>query len=174
MPTRPNYDQLPEAVRGFVHISEVDDGEFFAGELFRHKFDDAPPSLPHHVLAFLRLESGSLVPAAYCHFWMFGDICLVGGMSTDGRAFAKLDEPQRAELAAVGGMAHYLLHYGFARFTAVDAFFGHVGDERARVVDLAAGFVDTPHPPLMVHVPRELPDWRLRALIAKAHSLGPF
>lgn len=168
------HRRLPAPLRTHIAITEVDEGGFFAGELFRRKFGDPPPPVPHHVVAFVRTGEGGFVPIAYTHFYRTGAICLVGGMSTDGRAFAHLPEAMRQAVAAAGGLACYMLHYGFARFADAKAFFGHVGDARAREVDLRAGFRDTAHEHLMVYFPRPLPEPTQQALIAQAHAIGPF
>lgn len=166
--------RLPEPAREWISITEVEDGDFFAGPLFRRKFGDPPPALPHHIVAFGRREDASLVPVAYAHFLVFGDIALIGGMSTDGQGLTQLAQAAREAVSQAGGLALYLLHYGFARFSGISAFFGHVGDARAREVDLKAGFRDTQHEHLMVYFPEVLPEWKQKALIAKARSIGPF
>jgi len=169
------HQRLPAELRRWISITEVDDGAFFVDDLFRRKFGDAPPAMGqgHHVVAFVRSGEGSFAPIAYTLFTRIGEICLVGGMSTDGRAFAHLDEAARRAVAEAGGLAYFLLHYGFARFGAA-AYFGHVGDARAREVDLRAGFRDTGHEHLMVYTPRPLADAHRAALIAQAHAIGPF
>lgn len=168
------HRRLPVQLRTHIAITEVDDGDFFAGELFRRKFGDPPPPVPHHVVAFVRTARGDFAPIAYTHFYRTDAICLVGGMSTDGRAFAHLEPAAREAVAAGGGLAYYMLHYGFARFADAQAFFGHVGDARAREVDLSAGFRDTAHEHLMVYFPRPLPEPDQQALVAQAHAIGPF
>lgn len=169
------HQRLPHSLRAQLSITEVDDGAFFVESLFQRKFRDAAPSMQagHHVVAFVRTAEGAFVPIAYTLFRMIDQICLVGGMSTDGRAFAHLDQPARDAVAAGGGLAYYMLHYGFARYPAA-AFFGHVGDPRAREVDLRAGFRDTPHEHLMIYTPHPIPDHQRATLIAQAHAIGPF
>lgn len=169
------HRRLPMALRASIGITEVDDGAFFVDALFRRKFGDPPPPMGagHHVVAFVRAGEGAFAPIAYTFFRRIGEICLVGGMSTDGRAFAHLDDSIRAAVAEAGGLAYYMLHYGFARFGAA-AYFGHVGDPRAREVDLRAGFRDTGHEHLMVYTPQPLPAGKRAALIAQAHAIGAF
>ena len=121
----------------------------------------------------MRTAGEAFAPITYTFFTRIGEICLVGGMSTDGRAFAHLDEAARRAVTEAGGLAYYMLHYGFARFGAA-AYFGHVGDARAREVDLRAGFRDTGHPHLMVYTPRPLAAEHRAALIAQAHAIGAF
>src|SRR5690606_24072082 len=168
------HRRLPVALRERLLITEIAQGAFVVEEMFRRKFGDPPPRHPHHVVALVRSAAGAFVPIGYTHFHRVGDICLVGGMSTDGRAFAHLDDAARALVRDAGGLAGFLLHYGFAHFGWASAFFGHVGDARARAVDLRAGFRDSGHPYLMVYSPRPLVAQSRQRLIAQAHAIGPF
>ena len=53
-------------------------------------------------------------------------------------------------------------------------FFGYCGDARAESIDLRAGFEKTEHERLLKYFPKSLHPNIERALIAKAHALGPF
>ncbi len=159
----------------FVTCTEVDDGPFFVSGLFRRKFNGEPPAAAHHLLALVRLPSQQLAPACYAHFMPFGDIFLVGGVCTDGEVLRALPEPERLALKHCGGLYLHLLSYGFRRFAGhCEAFFGYCGDARAEEVNLAAGFVHTGHPHLLVHFHRQTHEVMQRALIAKAAAIGPF
>ena len=157
-------------------ICEVDDGAFFVGDLFRRKFGDVPPDVPHHIVSFYRDPEGRLFPASYVHFRPFGDTYLVGGASTDGRVIARMSEEERSAVKECGGLYLHALRYAFDRFAdRCQAYFGYCGDARALEVDLAAGFVETEHPHLLAYFHKPLEDYRLkRTLIAKIHSIGPF
>lgn len=158
-------------------LEVVERYEAIAGDLFQRKFgtQGPPDSWHHHICAFAPIAPGRLQLLGYVHFGVFGDTCLVGGMCTDGAALREFDAPTRATLTTPGGVAFQMLRYGFQRFARdFDAFFGTVGDPRAREVDLAAGFVETEHAQLLMYLPRPLPENHTRALQAKVLSLGGF
>jgi len=154
--------------------TEMAEGHRVVDALFQRKFGAPPPSEPHHLLVLYRGEAG-LVPVCYSHFMPFGDICLVGGSCTDGRAFEAMSEAERAAIRAADGVYYSLLRYGFERYAEdFTAFFGYCGDPRAEAVDLRAGFEKTAHDKLLKYFPRPVHPNIERALIAKAHALGPF
>ena len=163
------------AFSDFVRISEVDDGDFFAGELFRRKFGAPPPVQGHHFVAFLKNAENRFQAAGYLHCHEFGDIVLVGGGCTDGHQLRTLDAPQSHAVNEAGGILFNLLGYAFHHLhNRCDAFFGHCGNARAEAVDLRAGFVKTEHPNLLVNFHKPLHEVYQRALIAKAVAVGPF
>ena len=162
-------------LKDFIQVCEVDAGEFVVGELFRRKFGDAPPDVPHHIVTFYRAAPQHLVALSYVHFRPFGDICLVGGACTDGRGFAAMTPAQCDLVRAGDGLYFAALRFAFERLAPrFEAFFGYCGDARALEVDLHAGFRRTEHDKLLIHVPRPLHPNIERALVAKAHALGPF
>lgn len=166
---------MTERIEDFIHVSEVADGPAIAGELFTRKFGDPIPAEPHHVVTFYRKAPGELVVVSYVHFRPFGDICLVGGGCTDGRAFAHMTPAQREAVKARDGLLYGALRYGFERYAdRFDGFYGYCGDARAEAVDLRAGFRHTGHPRLLAYFPRPLHPNIERALTAKAFALGPF
>lgn len=166
---------MSEHFRDFVRFDVVQDGDWFAGALFRRKFGGAPPASGHHVVAFCRRPDGALATLGYAHFMPFGDIVLVGGVCTDGGVIAALDDAQRAAIEAAGGVYFNLLGYAFARFAAeCEAYFGYCGDARAETVNLRAGFARTQHPHLLVNFHKPQHEVMQRALIAKAAAIGPF
>ena len=167
--------QLPEHLTSFMSVLEASDGPFLVSEIFLRKFGHTPPVDGHHLIALFRNADGAYVPAAYVHMRAFGDICLVGGGATDGRAFANLSPPQRQTVTEEGGLFLQLLRFGFSRFAhRFSAFFGYCGDPRAEAVDLQAGFRHTAIPKLLIYTPSPLLDQVERALVAKAAALGPF
>jgi hypothetical protein len=173
--SRNPLDTIPEAIRPFFTISEVDDAEFFAGTLFRRKFHAPPPDFPRHLVAFYRSDDGNLHPAGFSHMRPFGDVYLSGGSCSDGGTIRIMSEPHRAAIQAAGGVWYLILKYAFAKFADdCDAFFGHCGDARALEVALAAGFERTDHPPVIVHWHKPLHEVFRRALMAKVVALGPF
>lgn len=166
---------LPNSLQGLVSLCEISDGPFVATDLFQRKFGQPPPGDPHHLLALIRTPGGAFVPACYAHFRAFGDICLVGGGATDGRAFASLTPEQGQIIRDAGGLFYFVLRFGFERFAdRFYAFFGHCGDPRAEEVDLHAGFRHTAIDKLLIYTPKPLLEQVERALVAKAAALGPF
>jgi len=166
---------FPAPLDSFLTVTELDEGATSFGPMFQHKFRETIPDFPCHLGVFLRLDGPRLVPLSYLHFRPFGDIMLVGGGCTDGRAFALMTPEQCAQVKAAGGILLHNLRYGFERFAdRCDAFFGYCGDPRAYEVDMQAGFVPTPHERLIARWHKPLDEVRRRALIAKAHAIGPF
>jgi hypothetical protein len=166
---------MNERFERFVRFDVVQDGDWFAGDLFRRKFAAAPPATEHHVIAFCRSPDGALATLGYAHFMPFGDIVLVGGVCTDGRVIAAMTDTQRAAIDAAGGVYFNLLGFAFARFAGeCEAYFGYCGDARAETVNLRAGFARTEHPHLLVNFHKPQHEVMRRALIAKAAAIGPF
>lgn len=166
---------LPEPLRAFLAISQLDDAGLFFGPLFERKFSHPVPDYPFHVGVFYRAATGHVLPLSYLHFLPCGELMLVGGLCTDGEVFASMSASERAAIDAADGVMVHALRYGFARLAdRCDAFFGYCGDPRAYAVDMQAGFVPTAHDKLIVHWHKPLDAMRQRALIATAHALGPF
>ena len=166
---------IDERLAPFVLVSEVDDGEFFAGALFRRKFGDSPPKMGRHIVAFYRRDESTFLAASYCHLWTQGTIGLVGGGCTDGRVLRAMDPGELELVNQAGGLLRQTLTFAFARFEAsLEAFFGHCGDARAKEVDLAAGFSETGVPNLLVRYNRVLDPTRRQELLQQAHAIGPF
>lgn len=173
--TMDSDDPLPPPLRGFLTITEVDSGDFLIGDLFRRKFGGGPPDVPHHLVVLYRDRAGGLHVAGYSHMRPFGDVYLSGGSCTDGSVIARMDAGQRKALYGAGGALFLILRYAFRRYAdQCDAFFGHCGNARALEVTRAAGFVPAGHQHLIVHWHKPLHEAVQRALIAKAHALGPF
>lgn len=80
--------------------------------------------------------------------------------------FVCVTEVAAGRLPPKGGLRQTLL-YCFTQFaTGLEAFFGHCGDARAKEVDLAAGFVETEDPHLLVRWTQPLPTERRQALFS--------
>lgn len=166
---------LPETLRAFFTITEVDSAQFLAGDLFRRKFGHPAPDIPRHVVALYRDGAGALHVAGFSHMLPFGDVYLSGGSCTSGDTLRRMDASQLQTLQAAGGVWYLILKYAFAKFADdCDAFFGHCGDARALVVAQEAGFVKLEHEHLIAHWHKPLHENVRRALIAKVHALGPF
>ncbi len=158
----------------FLLLTAISSGEAFA-DLFRRKFSHPLPDHGDHFVAFHRDGDGALWPLSYLNFNRFGDIRLVGGGCTDGAVIRRMSEAQRNAISDSGGVLVHLLRAGFKHFANdCDAYFGHCGDARAYAVDMAAGFVPTEHEFLLAFWHKPLHEVVRRALIAKAHAIGPF
>lgn len=159
----------------FIHVTEVDQGPPFAQGLFQRNYKADAPDFPHHVVAFLRREDGSLVPASYVHFTDCADMFLAGGAATDGDLLRGLPEVQRTALKDYGGLMLATLRYGFERWgPRCEAVFTCCGDARALATTPKLGFAETGVQYLLVAWQREVSARRQRELIAKARSFMPF
>jgi hypothetical protein len=170
----PMNENEPLSPHQSIVIEEVEHGGFFAGDLFRRKFGDDPPSIPRHVVAFAKPASGGVAVAAYLHLWRFEQVYMVGGLCVDGAVLRALPEEAQAAIRAVDGLAYFLLRYGFTRMTDCNAWYGYVGDARALQVDLRAGFERTDRPLLVARYNRAFDDAEREQLTRRIEALGPF
>lgn len=162
-------------ITDIIQFAHLDQADLVAGELFQRKFGDPLPDVPHHVVALYQKAPQQLITLSYLHLRPFGDIALIGGACTDGQAFAHMPEAHRALFTPDNSPYLHLLRYAFRTFTDhFDAFFGYCNDPRAEAVDLCAGFEKTEHPHLLAHWHKPLHPVFQRALLAKAHAIGPF
>ncbi|HEY0180406.1 MAG TPA: hypothetical protein VGC30_12370 [Dokdonella sp.] len=168
-------ETIPQTVRGFLTITEIDAADFLAGALFQRKFGSAPPDVGHHLVALYRDPAGALRLAGYSHMRAFGEVFLSGGSCSEGDTIRAMTAAERDAVYAAGGVWYLILKYAFRRYAdECDAFFGHCGDRRALEVAHAAGFVDAGPPHLIVNWHKPLQEVVRRALIAKVEALGPF
>lgn len=166
---------LPEGIRDFIIVTEIDDARLVVEPLFRKKFGQTPPQGPHHMGAFFVDDTGAARLICYSHMLPFGDVFLSGGSCTDGAVYRAMSDSQRQALAAAGGPYFWVLMHAFRKFAdRCEAFFGYSGDPRALEVAAVAGFVPTEHPHVMVHWHKALHEVMQRALIAKVAAIGPF
>jgi hypothetical protein len=159
----------------FLFIAEVTRAERFVGPLFARKLGGTPPDFGHHMVAFYARGDGAFLPASYLHLWTQGTIGLVGGGCTDGGVIRAMRPEEQRLVTEAGGLLFQTLRFCFARFgPELEAFFGHCGDDRAKEVDLAAGFRETGVPHLLERHNRELSAERRAALLAQAQAIGDF
>jgi len=174
MPRQP-VDVIPESLRSFLTITEIDDAEFLVGALFRRKFAAPPPDFRRHLVALYRGGDGGVRLAGYSHMRPFGDVSLSGGSCTEGETIRTMAPAHRDAIYAAGGVWYLILKYAFEKFADdCDAFFGHCGDARALEVAQAAGFVKTEFPPIIVNWHKPMHEVFRRALLAKVVALGAF
>ena len=172
---QPALSVIPEPIRGFFTITEIDDADFLVGELFRRKFGDPPPDFRRHLVALYRDADGATHLAGYSHMRPFGDVYLSGGSCSNGETIKRMQPHERDAVQAAGGVWYLTLKYAFRKYAdCCDAFFGHCGDKRALEVALAAGFVKTEVEPIIVLWHKPLAEVFRRALTAKVVALGPF
>lgn len=170
-----NSKLIPPSLRGWLTVSEVDDGPLIAGELFQHKYGHPVPDFGRHVVALYHPDAREPSVLSYLHFWRQGRIGLIGGGCTDGRVMRAMPPQQAAAINAAGGVLRQTLLYAFARFSAgIDAFFGRAGDTRAREVDFQAGFRATDDPHLLIMPVRDLTPEEQRMLFKQALAIGDF
>lgn len=167
--------QIDPRLAPFVFVAEVSEAARFAGALFRRKMGGEPPHWGHHLVAFYDRGDGSFVPASYLHLWTQGTIGLVGGGCTDGGAIRAMRPDEQRLVALAGGLLLQTLGFCFSRFGPdLEAFFGHCGDDRAKEVDLLAGFEETRVPYLLRRWNRPLDPDRQEALLRQAIAIGNF
>lgn len=164
---------LPPSLAGWFDVTEIDEVEAHAGELFRRAFRQAPPQTPHHYVARADAD-GVARTVGYVHYERVDDVYLCGGMCMDERAFRRLSPARRASLREAGGVAEQMLRWTFADLAHAKAIFGYVGDRRAERVDLRAGFRHTGFAHLIVYWPRPLDPSEQRIVTERVARLGPF
>jgi hypothetical protein len=157
-----------------VCVEEVNDAEYFIGDLFRRRFHHDPPDYPKHYVAYYRAAAARFIAVGYVHHSMFEDVYLCGGMVIDDRAYRRIPAAHRKIIREAGGIAEKLLRDTFARLAHAPAIWGYVGDKQALEVDLRAGFIRTDHPHVIVRWNQELPEDQKAARLAHIIALGPF
>ena len=166
---------LPQALRPFLTITEIDDSDFFIRKVFGRKFGHIPPDFGRHFAAFYRTKDGASFVAGYSHMRKFDDVYLSGGSCSDGDTIRLFSPEEHALVNAAGGIWFQILKYKFAKLAHdCDAYFGHCGDRRALEVAIAAGFVQLEHQHLIAHWHKPLTLERKAELTEKVHAIGAF
>lgn len=160
----------------FLRVIEVSDGEFFAGSLFRRRFNcESFPDTPKHFVALYQHSDGSLLTLGYVHFEMWGQHAMCGGLVINERAWRLLPNEERSLIREQGGVAEVMLRRAFKMLPSeLVAIWGYVGDHLARKVDMRVGFLPTWHEHIMVIWRNELEEPEKAALIQKVIDYGPF
>ncbi|MGD9583714.1 MAG: hypothetical protein AB7V26_08665 [Lysobacterales bacterium] len=155
-------------------VAELDALPAAVRTLFEHRYRSAAPDFPHHVVASVA-GSGAGQPLCYVHFSDFGEVLLGGGACVDQRRLRRVAPELRNALRAAGGAYRATLDWAVRHFAPrYPAIFGYCGDPLAERIDLAAGFVKTDFPHLLVHWTRPLDAAEQSRLIGIAHAFGPF
>jgi len=165
--------------RQWIDVVEVGDDEArrLAASLFRKSFGHPVPPMPRHFVMFYRAAGAtpeSAIVIGYAHQLPFEDVYLAGGMCIDPHAYRRLPRWLFDQVKEQGGLATIIMRESIARLGNCPAVFGHVGDRRARISDLRAGFVDTGRRYLMVNWRKALPPAEQVALIERVEAIGPF
>ena len=164
---RPALHVIPESLRSFLTITEIDDAEFLVGELFQRKFKQPVPDFPRHIVALYRDGDGAQHLLSYSHMRPFGDIYLSGGSCSNGETVKRMQPHEREAMYAAGGSWFLVLKYAFERYAdCCDAFIArqHRGASARRGRDRAE------NPPLRAAVSET---WlRLDRLGCRAHYQG--
>ena len=166
---------LPEHLRSFLTITEVDNAGFLVGDLFQRKFAHPPPDFRRHLVALYRDADGACHLASYSHMRPFEDVYLSGGSCSNGETIRRMQPHEREAIQQAGGVWHLILKYAFERYAdCCEGFIGYSNDARAIDVALASGFEKTAYPRLFAHWHKQLHEKVRRALVAKVEALGPF
>ncbi len=168
--------QIPEALRSFVYVAEMDNAHPFATALFMQKFATPPPAFGQHFTAWVAGPDGHFKLASYVNMWTRDDYGFLGGGATDGNVIRALSEAQRAAISEAGGLYVPLARYVFQKYaTPLRCIFGYCGDAHAFDRHLTAGFKRVPeHPHLMTHFNWALTPAQQTELIAIGDAVGPF
>jgi hypothetical protein len=163
------------AIDDFIIITEVDPGPAFAAPIFRRKYRDEPPDVPHHFVAFWKRGDESFVPVSYLHFTDCDDLILIGGACTDGEKLRAMGTAERAAIDAAGGINLAVTRYAIERYArSREAIFGLCGDERSFHNLAQCGFERVREPHLIARWSWPPTAQRRIELITKAESLAPF
>lgn len=169
--------QVPPSMADFIQVSTATAADIQGTDLFERKFGGPPPDYGHHIIAWYQgTDPSQRRVASYLHLWTQERIGLIGGGCTDGRVMASIPDEQSAIINREGGLLRQTLLFTFCHFSDnLDAFFGHCGDERAKAIDLAAGFQETRDAHLLVNwVNPTLNEGQQDALLQQALDIGPF
>ncbi|MDR3323758.1 MAG: hypothetical protein LBS89_06110 [Zoogloeaceae bacterium] len=166
---------LPDVIER-VEVIEVDNAEFFVGDLFRRRFNTATfPGFPHHFVALARYADGSLIPLGYCHITSWQGNGLGGGLVIDERRYRRLPPSIRKIIREQGGLADMLLRESTSRMPEdTVAIWAYVGDRQAEKADLKVGFRHTRDPHIMAIWRQPLTDAEKENWLRQVIALGPF
>lgn len=159
----------------YMRFEIVQDAHALVDSMFHRCYRQPAPDYPHHVVVFCRTITGEWQPAAYMHFIEHEDYLLGGGACVDDRVLRRMNADNRKAIAAAGGLYFHALRWALAYLSPrCSAIFGYCGNRLAERIDLAAGFVRTPYPQLLVFFTRPLAAEEQNRLIEAAQKIGPF
>lgn len=159
----------------FLRFEIVEDAHALVDPMFLRRYRQPAPDYPYHVVVFGRTATDEWQPVAYMHFIERGDFLLGGGACVDDRVLRRMSSESRKAIAAAGGLYSHSLRWALAYLSPrCSAIFGYCGNRLAERIDLAAGFLRTPYPHLLVFFTRPLAEQEQNRLIEAAHKIGPF
>lgn len=167
----------PLTIDEVLIVVEVNEAEFFVGDLFRRRFNTPEfPKKPLHFVAFAKLPDGGLLSLGYVHYTLWEGCALTGGLVIDSRHYKKLPASARRIINEAGGIAEMLLRQSFACLPdSTIAIWGYVGDKQSKKVCDRVGYLSTDEDYLLVVWRKEgLSDEAKQKWIKRAATIGPF
>jgi hypothetical protein len=168
--------------RDWIETVEVDnsDAQRLAALLFRKSFGHPVPPMPRHFLMLYRpplppgADATSPAVIGYAHQLAYENVYLAGGMCIDPGIYRLFPRWLFEQVKVEGGLATIIMKESIAKLGDCPAVFGHVGDRRARLADLRAGFVDTGRRYIMVNWRKTLSPSEQEMLLDRIEAIGPF
>jgi hypothetical protein len=171
-----------------VLVQRFANAEFFASQLFRECFAadfpvprenaglpiSTPPEKWRQYVAFYKWPDERIEAVGFCNWLLYEEAYLVGGMCVSPTFYRRIPRVHFAMCRDRGGVAQMLLETGFRELTDCSAWFGFVGDRKARIVDLRAGFTPTRHELLLARWQPWLSAAERNRLEDKVAAIGPF
>jgi len=157
-----------------IRVEEVEDGAFFAGEIFRQAFGDELPGFSSHLVAFYQAARNCFVVVGYVHCTVRDDLCFCGGLVLDERAIRRMPASHQTALRSSGGVGRRLLDEASRRFAQLPALWAMVGDEPMRETFHSAKFEAAPAPNLMVRWHADSGDSARAEVLRRVIDVGSF
>lgn len=171
-----------------LDVRDLRNANFYAADLFRESFAAAFPvprencGLPiptpvenwHQYVAFYKWSETHIEPVGFCNWIRFDEVYLEGGMCVRRNFYRRLSREHWLECKALGGVAQLMMQAAERQLNDCDAWFGYCGDKKAFLVDVRAGYVQTPMKYIIAKWFRDISSERQRQLIGKVGLIGPF
>lgn len=155
-------------------VTETSQAPFFAGELFRRVFGQAPPDYPAHYVCLHRSDDGTLRTAGYVHFSAFESVHLAGGFVVDRDLYRQLAAGHLEELSPSLSIGEHLMREGIRALPPSNAVFAYMADRRSIEVNERVGYVGTHLPNLYAFWRRTLSEDLKRAIAERVMRVAPF
>ena len=171
----PDHPSAFPQLDAFWQTTHVSTGRFFINGLFQRKFDSDAPGFGHHWVSFYKPGDGACWPVTYIHARIYGPMVLIGGVMTDGKAVARMEDEHRKAIVDAGGCYYTALRHVFLTMAdQCEAYMGLIGDPRSMEVSCAAGFEKTGHEKLVAYFHKPVTPGRREELIQAALAIGEF
>lgn len=155
-------------------LIEVEDGAFYAGDLFRQVFGGEIPNYPRHFVCLYQAGPGLLRTVGYAHFSPFESVHLVGGLVVDKTVYPSLPPAHLEELRSHGSIAEFIMREAIPMLGKSVGVFALIGDARSREVNARVGYVPTHIPNLYACWQVDLADDIKRAAAERVMKIAPF